>query len=95
MAKFSKELSKIFQKMPCIVCESQVGIYPDHIKCRNTRPDLINDPRNLWPLCNEHHREKEKGLSKFVRYHQLEDELRRRGMEYCEYLDKWFFPENL
>lgn len=89
--KIDKKSYKLIQNYPCIACGHIAPSEVDHILTRGSRPDLINNPLNWWPLCNKCHREKGLSLKKFVEKYDLSNFLMNRGFFQCDMTGKWFY----
>ena len=75
-------------KQKCIICSENAEIH--HIYTRGSHPEYKDSKWNHMLLCRKHHTEIHRiGRTSFVKKYQLQDELIRRGFEFCEFRNKW------
>jgi len=90
MTKRNKKLAAEFQEMDCIICGSPHQVTGDHI-IKFARTKMRDQEFNVWPLCAEHHQEKDNELylKRFVEKHNMSSELLSRGYYVCKSSKTW------
>jgi len=82
---------KSYTFLPCVACGDTVGVRGHHIKTQKAHPELKNEPRNIMPLCFNHHVEIHFiGLNDMsLRYYDVMVFLENNGWYFNEGLNKY------